>query len=203
MDNPTRSIADQVAALESAREAAEDEVTTLKDALAKTRDFLTAVLDGRAEAQDFDPADEPQPATPVHTSTTVQPEPRLSREEAEAYRKATDTAVLSVLTEHAGTEIRVATIVKQLVDEGLNRTDREVSQSLQRLRNTVGVPVRPAVKKGYWYHVVVPVPAENGTHAERHVAEEPVEPEDGASALEEAGVVRGDEWSSPDRYARI
>jgi hypothetical protein len=201
MDNPTRSIADQVAALEAAREAAEDEVTTLKDALAKVRDYLTAVLDGRAEAQDFDPADvSDTPAMQQHAAaivaeTIAADPPRMSRDESKRRNDGIDKAVLSVLTENAGTDIRVASIAEfiKLVD-GIAVTGREVSSALQGLRNRVGVGVRPGAKKGYWTVVAATPAQENGAPAAQDIAE-PEAPsasdEDGASALEEAGVVAG------------
>jgi hypothetical protein len=193
MDNPTRSIADQVAALESAREAAEDEVTTLKDALAKVRDFLTAVLDGRAEAQDFEPAAEQSETAPTPPAPT--PDPRLSREESKRRNDAIDKAVLSVLAEVHGEELSVATLAGRLVAEGMAVDSRGVSMSLQRILKAprVGWNLIPG-KKGRWRaeaKLETSQPAENGTHAEHHVAEEPVAPEDDASALEEAGVVAG------------
>jgi hypothetical protein len=191
MDNPNRSIADQVAALEAAREAAEDEVTELRSAIEKARGFLTAVLDGRAEVQDFDPAE--QTSAPVASAVTAdEPKPRSP---------LVDAAVLRILHDSptGGVAMRVSTITSHLTQtEGFGGVDgRAVSQSLQRLHkaNLGTVAVRPTTPKGYWIAADLrgmrpsEQPTENGTQAGHHVAEEP---EDDASALEEAGVVAGD-----------
>jgi hypothetical protein len=119
----------------------------------------------------------------------------MSREESKRRNDAIDKAVLSVLTERRGEEITVSTIAGLLAVEGMDVVGRDVSISLQRILKAprVGWNLIPG-KKGRWRaeaKLETSQPAENGTHAEDHVAEEPVAPEDDASALEEAGVVAG------------
>jgi hypothetical protein len=206
MDNPTRSIsetiAEQIAALEAAKTEAEDRLSALaltcELAITNLTNALVALTGNDA------PSDLTQEAKPAPIpSTPAEPKPAPAM---------VDAAVLRILHDPptGGGAMRVSTITSSLTEmERFGAVDgRAVSQSLQRLHKTdLGtVAVRPTTPKGYWIAADLrgmrpsEQPAENGTHVEHHVAEEPVAPEDDASALEEAGVVRGDEWPSDGEY---
>jgi hypothetical protein len=192
MDNTAApSIGQQVDAVVAAKEAAEARLSALaltcELAITNLTDALVALTD---------------PGTPV-VQPTQEPKPAPAM---------IDAAVLRILHDPptGGGAMRVSTITSALTAmERFGAVDgRAVSQSLQRLHKTdLGtVAVRPTTPKGYWIAADLrgmrpsEQPAENGTHVEHHVAEEPVAPEDDASALEEAGVVRGDEWPSDGEY---
>lgn len=200
MDITARTITEYMDSLEIAKANAEVHLAALGEACRRAIVDLSGALEALANGHQATPHAQdaaPTPA-PLPADTTVH---RMSREESKRRNDGIDKAVLSVLTEDAGADVRVAFIAKRIVLDGMNVTEREVSQSLQRLVK-LGAAVRPGSKKGYWTAVAMTQPAENGMHAEHHAAEEST-PEDTAAALEEAGVVRGDEWPSPDEYTRL
>lgn len=196
MDNPTRNeIVASVDALAAAKEAAEARLAALaltcELAITNLTDALVALTDpGTPVVQ---PTQEAKPAPIPSTPAEPKPAPAMI-----------DAAVLRILHDPptGGGGLRVSTITSALTKmEGFGGVDgRGVSQSLQRLHkaNLGTVAVRPTTPKGYWIAADLrgmrpsEQPAENGTHAEHHAGEESVAPEDDASALEEAGVVRGD-----------
>jgi hypothetical protein len=188
-------IGEQVAEIEAASRLAETRLAALTEICQRFIAGLSGAIEGLYA--DDDPAQLAQDAVPVPVATVAVPEPRMSREESRRRNAAIDTAVLSVLTEEAGSDVRVVFIAKRIVLDGMTVSEREVSQSLQRLVKRNDVDVRPGLKKGYWTAVAMTAtqPTENGTPVARQYAEEPsVEPAPLPSedALEEmAGVVAG------------